>query len=130
MDVVASIAIWMTLPRHQDCVEYLSEQRRLLRQGGTAFVVVTHPCFREEVFSSFKTQFSNDCYLETGTPFFVEVFDREKRVDFVDYHWNLSAMLDQSKEAGLSLAGLTELHDATGGNPRGAPWLCFEFRKE
>jgi SAM-dependent methyltransferase len=130
MDVVVSVAVWMMLPNHQDCVDYLSEQRRLLRQGGTAFIVMTHPCFREEVYSSFKTAFRNDRYLETGTPFAVEVFDREKGVDFVDYHWNLSAMLRQSNEAELRLAQLTELPDAASGNPRGAPWLCLEFRKD
>jgi hypothetical protein len=38
-------------------------------------------------------------------------------------------MLKQSREVGFQLLVLTELPDATGGNPRGTPWLCFEFGK-
>ena len=53
---------------------------------GMAFVVVTHPCFREERYSSFKTQFKNDSYLRDGIPFTVDVFDRDRAVQFVDYH--------------------------------------------
>jgi hypothetical protein len=90
----------------------------------------THPCFREERYSSFKTQFKNDGYLRDGIPFTVDVFDRDRAVQFVDYHWNLSTMLRQSREVGFQLLAVTELPDATGGNPRGAPWLCFEFGKD
>jgi SAM-dependent methyltransferase len=129
IDVVSSIAVWMTLPSHQACLQYLAEQHRLLRHEGRAFIVVTHPCFREESYSSFKTQFKNEDYLQDGVAFGVEVFDRDKAVHFVDYHWNLSTMLKQSREVGFQLLVLTELPDATGGNPRGTPWLCFEFGK-
>jgi SAM-dependent methyltransferase len=129
LDVVCSIAVWMTLPGYEACLDYLREQHRLLRSGGAAFIVVTHPCFREERYSSFKTRFKDEGYLQAGIPFEVEVFDRDSRVHFTDYHWNLSAMLRQSKEAGFSLSDLTELPDVADGNPRGSPWLCFAFRK-
>ena len=36
------------------------ERHRLLRGDGRVFIVVTHPCFREESYSSFKTQFENE----------------------------------------------------------------------
>src|SRR5262245_16816522 len=62
IDVVTSIAVWMTLSSYQACVDYLSEQHKLLCRGGRAFVVVTHPCFREERYSSFEIQFKNDGY--------------------------------------------------------------------
>jgi SAM-dependent methyltransferase len=130
IDVLSSVAVWMTLSSHQACLDYLREQWRLLRRGGSAFVAVTHPCFREERYSSFKTGFKNESYLEEGSSFSVEVFDRENRVQFVDYHWNLSTMLKQSREVGFGLRGLTELPDTIGGNRRGAPWLCFEFQKD
>lgn len=128
LDVVCSTAVWMTLPSHDACLDYLRAQHRLLRSGGTAFVVVTHPCFREEAYSTFKTSFGNDRYLQSGVPFEVEVFGQGARVRFNDYHWNLSAMLGQAREAGFSLSDLTELPDTEGGNVRGAPWLCFTFR--
>ena len=53
-----------------------------------------------------------------GIPFTVEVFDRDRAVQFVDYHWNLSTMLKQSRKAGFRLLAVTELPDATGGNAR------------
>jgi hypothetical protein len=68
--------------------------------------------------------------LRDGIPFTVDVFDRDRAVQFVDYHWNLSTMLRQSREVGFQLLAVTELPDATGGNPRGAPWLCFGFGKD
>jgi hypothetical protein len=86
-------------------------------------------CFREESYSSFKTQFNNEDYLQSGASFGVEVFDRDKAIQFVDYHWNLSTMLKQSREVGFRMLALAELPDAPGDNPRGAPGLCFEFDK-
>jgi hypothetical protein len=82
------------------------------RAAPVAFIVVTHPCFRE---------FENESYLQDGLSFAVKVFDRDKAVQFVDYHWNLSTLLKQSREVGFRLLALTELPDAPGGNPRGAP---------
>ena len=87
------------------------------------------PCFREESYSSFKTQFNNEDYLQNGASFGVEIFDRDKAIQFVDYHWNLSTMLKQSREVGFRMLALAELPDAPGDNPRGAPGLCFEFDK-
>ena len=67
--------------------------------------------------------------LAEWSSFGVEVVDRDKAIQFVDYHWNLSTMLKQSREVGFRMLALAELPDAPGGNPRGAPWLCFEFDK-
>jgi hypothetical protein len=118
----------MTLPSCEACLRYLAEQHRL-RCEGRAFIVVTYPCFREESYSSFKTQFNNEDYLQNGASFGVEVFDRDKAIQFVDYHWNLSTMLKQSREVGFRMLALAEPPDAPGDNPRGAPGLCFEFDK-
>ena len=57
------------------------------------------------------------------------VVDRDKAIQFVDYHWNLSTVHKQSREVGFRMLALAELPDAPGGNPRGASWLCFEFDK-
>ena len=78
----------------------------------SVLVVVTHPCFREESYSSFKTQFKNEDYLQNGASFGVEVVDRDKAIQFVDYHWNLSTMLKQSREVGFRMLALAELPDA------------------
>jgi hypothetical protein len=96
----------MTLSSHQACLQYLAEQHRSPSSSST------HSCFRE---------FENESYLQDGLSFAVKVFDRDKAVQFVDYHWNLSTLLKQSREVGFRLLALTELPDAPGGNPRGAP---------
>lgn len=70
----------------------------------------------------------NEDYLQNGASL-VEVFDRDKAIQFVDYHWNLSTMLKQSREVGFRMLALAVLPDAPGDNPRGAPGLCFEFDK-
>lgn len=130
VDIVVSTAVWMTIETHQGCVDYLKAQVRLLKPVGRAFVVVTHPCFREEKYSSFNTNFDDGSYLNNGLEFSVSVFDERNEVKFSDYHWTLSAMLNQACEAGLRLIALVELPDVDTGNKRGAPWLVFEFGKD
>jgi hypothetical protein len=67
--------------------------------------------------------------LQDGLSFAVEVFDRDKAVQFVDYHWNLSTMLKQSRGVGFRLLALTELPDAPGGNPRALPGSALNSAK-
>lgn len=130
VDIVVSTAVWMTIRTHEGCVDYLKAQFRLLKPKGCAFVVVTHPCFREERYSTFNTNFDDGFYLRNGQEFSVSVFDARTEVSFSDYHWNLSAMFDQASEAGFRLIALAELPDVDTGNERGAPWLVFEFGKD
>jgi ubiquinone/menaquinone biosynthesis C-methylase UbiE len=130
IDVITSVAVWMTIGNNEGRVKYLRNMHRVLRNGGRAFVAVTHPCFSEEKYSSFETKFSNDRYLENGVPFAVKIHDKTTEVNFRDHHWNLSSMLDQATSVGFRLVQLKELPDIKGGNRRGAPWLCFEFGKE
>lgn len=130
VDIAVSTAVWMTIGTHEGCVDYLKAQFRLLKPKGRAFVVVTHPCFREEKYSTFNTDFDDGFYLNNGLEFSVSVFDARTEVSFSDYHWNLSAMLDQASEAGFRLVALAELPDVDAGNKRGAPWLVFDFGKD
>lgn len=132
-DALVSIAVWMALPTEADCLSYLHHVARSLAVRGTAHLVTTHPCFREERFSTFKTGFCNNNYLENGRSFSVELHTRAARVMLTDHHWNLSAMVGQVLRSGLAITGLHELGDrATAGSrpsPRGAPWLCLEVRR-
>src|SRR6187399_2765166 len=89
----------------------------------------TLPMNENELKKPWRTQFKNEDYLQNGASFGVEVVDRDKAIQFVDYHWNLSTMLKQSREVGFRMLALAVLPDAPGDNPRGAPGLCFEFDK-
>ena len=130
IDVVVSIAVWMTLSSHDECIQYLRGMQRILRAGGTAFIAVTHPCFREEKYSTFWTEFDNTNYLNGGVPFKVTLSDDLNKLTILDYHWNLSMMTKQAVEAGFRILAIAELKDVDNGNSRGSPWLCFEFGKE
>lgn len=130
IDLIVSTAVWMTIATYDGCVQYLMSQRRILKPGGSALVAVTHPCFREETFSSFVTDFDNSRYLNNGAPFHVRIFDKNSDIEIADYHWNLSTMVKQSADAGFRLLSLWELPDIESGNKRGSTWLCFEFGRE
>jgi ubiquinone/menaquinone biosynthesis C-methylase UbiE len=133
VDLIISIAVWMTIPTAAGCIRYLRDQERILKDDGRSLVIVTHPCFREEAFSSFTTEFSNETYLRDGVPFRVELFDAKRRLAFIDYHWSLTTMIDQARRSGLQVIAITEFPDrplsSAAGRPRGSPWLCFEFAK-
>lgn len=126
VDAVVSNAVWMTLKTDEDCVEYLRVINRALKPEGRGLISVTHPCFREERFSTFAAKFDLRDYLADGLPFTVSISDGEHSIEICDYHWSLSAMLRQLKMAGLSLVGLNEISDLPSGSKRGAPWLLLE----
>jgi SAM-dependent methyltransferase len=129
IDAVSSIAVWMTLSSHQACLQYLAEQHRLLRRDGRAFIVVTYPCFREE-----STRPSRPNSRTRATCRMVSL-SRSRSSTVTRLSSSLTTTgtyqpcLSISREVGFRLLALTELPDAPGGNPRGAPWLCFEFDK-
>jgi hypothetical protein len=129
VDIVTSTAVWMTIPTYNGCLEYLDSQMRVLTAGGTALIAVTHPCFREEAYSSYRTSFTNERYRESGFPFAVSLFDGTRELTLTDHHWNLETMVQQANYIGFRIVSLTELQDVPSGNSRGSPWLCFELRK-
>ncbi len=129
IDIITSTAVWMTISTYDGCAQYLASQHRILKPGGSALISVTHPCFREENYSTFKTDFRDENYLKLGQAFHVVIADESQAVSLTDFHWNLSTMIRQATEVGFQVAGLHELADIPGGNSRGASWLCFEFRK-
>ncbi|HAB15603.1 MAG TPA: class I SAM-dependent methyltransferase [Verrucomicrobiota bacterium] len=128
-DVVVMNAVWMCLATEEQCVEVLSEIRRLLKPGGEFLASVTHPCFRDRRFATYQTDFPMGRYLEDGASFGVTMSDGEREVRFNDTHWSLSAMTRQMQRAGLQLAGLEELPDMTAGGGEGSPWLLLFGRR-
>jgi SAM-dependent methyltransferase len=128
-DLVLSVAVWMTIPTYAECIAYLKHQHGVLRSGGSALIAVTHPCFREEKYSSFNTYFSNHRYLERGASFKTTIQNDMTSLQFVDYHWNLGLMIQQAEESEFRVLRMTEFPDIRGGNQRGCPWLCWEFQK-
>lgn len=123
-DVVTCNGVWMCWPTEEACIANLSEMRRLLAPGGILLASVTHPCFRDRQFATYRTDFDMSRYLDDGRSFRVTVFDGEREVVLDDTHWSLTAMSRQLVASGLHLSGIEELADS-GGAP-GSPWLIVE----
>ena len=125
-DVVTCNGVWMCWTTDAECIAALSEIHRLLAGGGVLLASVTHPCFRDRAFATYRTDFDPRRYLADGTQFRVRVFDGQREVELEDTHWSLGAMTRQLAASGLSLTTITEVADR-GGAP-GAPWMIVEAR--
>jgi SAM-dependent methyltransferase len=123
-DVVTCNGVWMCWSTEEDCVANLAEIARLLVPGGLFLASVTHPCFRDGRFATYRTDFDPARYLEDGTRFRVRVFDGVTEVELEDTHWSLGAMTRQLRAAGLQLATMTEIADRSGA--AGSPWMIVE----
>lgn len=131
MDAVTMIAVWMEFPNRRTAMSNLREIARLLRPDGRLYAAVTHPCFHEEKFSTFWTDFSNTNYLRSGPSYTVTVSDGKGNASFLDYHWNLEQMTSQLCDSGFTIRRIFETSDTTVGQStlRGSPWLIFEAQK-
>lgn len=125
-DVVTCNGVWMCWTTEEACVANLSEIRRLLAPEGMLLGSVTHPCFRDRSFATYRTDFDMARYLDDGAAFRVKVFDGEREVELADTHWSLTAMSRQLRASGLQLTDLEEIADASGA--AGSPWLIVEAR--
>lgn len=68
-DIVTSNGVWMCWTADEACVANLSEIRRLLAPDGIFLGSVTHPCFRDRSFATYRTDFDMARYLDNGTTF-------------------------------------------------------------
>ena len=125
-DVVTCNAVWMCWTTEAECVTNLSEIRRLLAPGGVLLSSVTHPCFRDRTFATYRTDFDSARYLEDGAAFRVTVYDGRHQVELEDTHWSLGAMTRQLRASRFTLTDIVEVADR-GGAP-GAAWMIVEAR--
>jgi hypothetical protein len=126
-DVIVLNAVWMSMETQSQCLNMLGLIHEKLADHGVLLASVTHPCFRDVQFSTFKTTFDRTEYLHSGHPFRVEIYDGQNRVTLTDIHWTLSDMVGQLTASGFRIRQLWELADRTAvSKSAGAPWLVFE----
>ena len=124
-DVIFLQGVWMCWATRAECLETLGLLARSLAPGGILIAAITHPCFRDQVFATYRTDFDMRRYLENGAPFTVFVGQSGAEVPITDTHWNLEDTLNQAAEAGLALVRTKEHADGPGG---GRPsWLTLVF---
>jgi SAM-dependent methyltransferase len=123
-DVVTLNAVWMCLSSEEECLRVLKEIHRLLKAGGHLIASVTHPCFRDRSFSTYRTDFDMRNYLKDGSPFQVRMEDGTNGVEINDTHWSLGAMSRQLKQSGFVDTGFLELGDGQD-LAAGSPWLII-----
>lgn len=130
-DIVILNAVWMCLPTEKECLKVLRDVHRLLKSGGEMIAAVTHPCFRDRKFSTYRTDFNPNNYLNDGIEFGVTIFDGAKQIHVVDTHWSLSAMSRQLRETGFVVTEFLELPDQMKDRDLKAasPWLIIVAKK-
>lgn len=115
-DCVVLSLVLMTIG---DDVEYrniLTNCHNALTKSGSLFIGITHPCFRQALYSTHHTKFtvgSEFNYFHNNSPFdvFLRTSKPEKFIHFEDFHHTLSYTFSMLKEAGFYVEDLIELKD-------------------
>jgi SAM-dependent methyltransferase len=115
-DVVICSLVIMTIPSEAGLKELVANVRKAKSENGIGIFAITHPCFRDEQFSTFVTEYTNKTifdYFDEGRPFEVTIFDRssDNKIQFKDYHWSLSKTINTLISADLMIKELIEVPD-------------------
>jgi ubiquinone/menaquinone biosynthesis C-methylase UbiE len=134
-DVVTMNAVWMCLATFSECLSVLRSIARVLHRDGLFVASFTHPCFRDEQFSTYRTDFNMDKYLSNGARFRSTIFDGRSSVTVEDTHWNLDAVTSQLSATGFVVLRVFELPDAPATShalpqpsSMACPWLVIVAR--
>jgi SAM-dependent methyltransferase len=136
--VVCSLVLMMapSAPAFEAAVRDLSG---CLKPGGSAYVGVTHPCFRDRQFRDFTTQYVTDParfdYAAEAQPYTVKIDGNGTTADveILDYHWSLQHTLNTMIAAGFRITRFAELFDPDakpGVASRFPPYVLITARRE
>jgi len=82
------------------------------KDDGLCVIAIPHPCFRNQAYSSYFTEFSigrEFNYFNNGQPH--KLFMRDKNISFIDHNWTLSFIINSCLKHGLNLLEVIELKD-------------------
>jgi 2-polyprenyl-3-methyl-5-hydroxy-6-metoxy-1,4-benzoquinol methylase len=101
------------------CVDQQSEVEHILKtikevkkNNGMLVLANPHPCFRDEPFSSYYTEFSigkKFDYFLNGQKH--ALFIRDSDISFIDQNWTISYLVNEIIKAGMNIIKLIELKD-------------------
>lgn len=115
-DSIVLSLVLMTIDEDEAYRNILSNCKKALTKNGSLYIGLTHPCFRQALYSTHHTKFtlgSEYDYFNNNAPFdvFLRTSKSENFIHFEDFHHNLSYTFSMLKEAGFYVEDLIELKD-------------------
>jgi SAM-dependent methyltransferase len=107
--------VLICVPQIEEIVNIAQTLKRVLKNSGYLIVANPHPCFRDEEFSSYYTEYSigkNYCYFNEGDKH--KIFLRNTNLEFYDYNWSISKIVNIFLNIGFELVEMRELRDVNG----------------
>lgn len=136
-DCVVLSLVLMTIGVEEDYKKVLIKCARSLKKDGTVLIGITHPCFRQALFSTHHTKFtlgSEFPYFENHKPFdvYLRTSKAESFIHFEDFHHNLTYTFSMIREAGMYVEDMIELKDksieTSSFNKLVSPYLILKCR--
>lgn len=113
-DAIVVNMVWMCLNGEEEVNEFFKQIKRIKQKYGIIILSMTHPCFRDDLFSYFHTTYTTSeklfDYTKEGDPFEV-VIKNECNSVFTDYHYSLTYFFKKLREHKLFLCEFKELWD-------------------
>lgn len=114
-DVVLLGMVLLCIPTEDEVRATLQHCARTMAPGSHLIITTSHPCFRNQAFSNFRTEFSDGeifDYKNDGRPFRITISDPDgTAVSFTDYHWSLDFTFRVLNSAGFYVEKLCEVGD-------------------
>lgn len=115
-DCVVLSLVLMTIGNDEEYRNILNNCNKALIRRGSLFIGLTHPCFRQPLYSTHHTKFtlgSEFNYFNNNSTFdvFLRTSQSENFIHFEDFHHNLSYTFSMLKEEGFYVEDLIELKD-------------------
>ncbi len=135
-DVAVLSFVLICLPDEAAFRQVLENIQRGLRAGGTLLIVEGHPCFRDRPFAGHYVAYSPARpfdYNDRHHLFPICLRSATEEVQFFDYHWRISDIVNTVLQSGFQLSALEEISDGDYGartaNPFFPPYLTLLAKK-
>lgn len=137
-DCVVLSLVLMTIGNDVEYFRVVSDCRRAMKRTGSLIIGITHPCFRQHLFSTHHTKFTlvNEFdYFKNSEPFevYLRTSKSDRLIEFQDFHHNLSYTFSMLKDAGLYVEDFVELKDQSVEksyfNRHAAPYIMMKCRR-
>jgi ubiquinone/menaquinone biosynthesis C-methylase UbiE len=116
--IILSLVL-VTIKEKSEAIKILKYLKKLLKPNGILYLVDTHPCFRNETFTSSETTFNQQLYKNNYQSFLVtlnDFYNSKNSVTFEDCHKTLEEICSILFEGGFLISKIKELYDKVNKN--------------